>query len=97
MLDVTEQPEFSVGTFSMDQRLEWSVELFNGHHFLCFLVSCRTAHKLSLEISLQVESSLQVLAMTLEISLQEYIYSFIIIIMLESHNFDMKKCYRTYS
>jgi len=49
VLDVTEQPEFSVGMFSMDQRLEWSVKFFNGDPFLCFLVVRRTEQKLSLE------------------------------------------------
>lgn len=48
MFDVPQQSEFSIGTFSVNQRLEWSVQFLNGNFFHSLLVYCRTAQKISM-------------------------------------------------
>ncbi len=47
MLYVAKQPEFSVGTFGVDEGLERTIQLLDGHFLLCLLVNGRTKRELN--------------------------------------------------
>lgn len=42
VLCVAQQPQFPVGPFGVDEGLEWTIQLLDGHHLLALLVHGRT-------------------------------------------------------